>query len=113
MAAAAISAVGCAKSRHQHDARVGLVHFAFVTLGADDAGDTRFHRVEKIVNMSAQYLVTPHVPGDARLEIALCRSGVDVIASWKVELAQTADLQVHSLAQADVELVGAVHSMFI
>ncbi len=93
MAATAISAVGCAKPWHQHDARVGLVQFAFVTLGAHDIGDTRFHRREQVVDMPTQSLVTPHVPGDARLEIALCRSGVDVFPSRKIELAQAADLQ--------------------
>ena len=93
MAAAAFSTVGCTKPRHQNDARVGLVHFAFVSLSAHDGGDTRFHRVEQVVDMPAQCLVTPHVPRDARFEIALCRSGVDVYASRKIELAQAADLQ--------------------
>lgn len=113
MAAAAFSTVGSTKTRHQYDARVGLVHFAFVTLCAHDAGHTRFHRVEQIVDMPAQCLVTPHVPRDPRLEIAFCRSGVDVFASRKIELAQAADLQAHSLAQADVELVGAEHGVFV
>ena len=93
MAAAAISTVGRAKARHQNDARVGLVHFAFITLSAHDGGDTRLQRVEQVVDMPAQCLVTPHVPRDARFEIALCRSGVDVYASRKVEFAQAADLQ--------------------
>jgi len=113
MAAAAFSTVGCAKTRHQNDARVGLVHFAFVTLCAHDAGDTRFHRGEQVVDMPAQCLVTPHVSRDARFEIALCRSCVDVIPSRKIELAQAADLQARSLAQADVELVSAEHSVFV
>lgn len=113
MAAAAISTVGCAKTRHQHDARVGLVHFAFVTLRAHDAGDTRFHRVKQVVDMPAQCLVIPHVSGDARFEIALCRSGVDVIAGWKIKLAQAADLQAYRLVQVDVELVGAQHGGFV
>ena len=72
MAAAAISTVGRAKTRHQNDARLGLIHFAFVTLGAHDGGDTRFHRVEQVVDMPVQCFVTPQVPCDTRFVITLC-----------------------------------------
>lgn len=113
MAAAALATVGRSKPRYQDDARVGLVHFTFVMLCAHDAGHARFHRVEQVVDMPAQRLVPPHVPGDPCLEIALCRAGVDVFARRKIELAQAADLQAHSLTQADVELVGAEHRVFV
>lgn len=113
MAAAAISTVRRAETRYQNDARVGLVHFAFVVLRANDVGDTRFHGIEQVVDMPAQCLVSPHVPGDACFEIAFCRAGVDVFARWKIELAQAADSQAHRLAQADVELVGAEHGVFV
>ena len=113
MAAATPCAIRCAKSGQRNDAVRCLIQTALVRFGAHHCGYADAGCGKQIVDMPAQGFLAPQMASHAGFEIALRRSGVDVIPSRKIELAQAADLQAQGLAQADVELVGAEQSAFV
>lgn len=106
MAAATAPAVRGAETRHRNDTRGGLIQIAFTGLGADDVRDRHAGRHEQMVDVPARGFLPPQVAGDAGLEVAPGRAGVDVAARREIEFPEAADGEAQGLGHADMELVG-------
>jgi hypothetical protein len=107
VAAATVLAVRGAETRYGNVTRGGPIELAFVGDGTGDFRHRNIGRGEQIVDVPAQGFFPAQVAGDAGLEVALRRAGVDVMAGGKVELTQAAHGDAQRLGHMDAELIGA------
>jgi len=107
MAAAALATIRCAESRHGDITRRRLIQRALVRIRTQHPRHRHPRRRKQVIDMPAQGLLAPQMAGDARLESALRRTGIDVVPRRESELAEAADLQAQGVGEVDLELVGA------